>query len=853
MIDDIQSWLARLLQGFANLEPLEQLSYLAGVGVFFGLPLWAVRYFRNRVKNIRGSASSALSVDNQRQAPETDATSSVIEQDSAASSNEYRWIYQWQVGDGLAQPAVDPPLEDAIAEAVHEAALEQKERFLIYVRGELGIGKTTLVNRLPTALNKVADQLDSTQTDAKNFIKTTQILEARDLTRPNEFASEIVNLMEEGRSIIILARPATLDIASRRIVTPPDREVNMLPFEPTGPLFKSCLTVVANNMGLTDEDRRKRLGEIASRFDKFLKTPFYFEQAALVLKAEKSKSIKQSSPLEIFRQAIDDRAKYSETSFEHLVRLAAGTAERTEVNPLPGITGKGGFVHDGYRNVVLASAVVSGDLTFSEVTECKNAIPAVRIVLDHMKAAHQAKRPRKETAYIRDIREFVRDAHNADQQYFPIYVAGLAAQAFRDIKDEEPANILRRTCLDLIQNRAVGVNDESFSFWWDISDALSEIGDPRLRREQSERYFTQIEPFRIEIGNHELPDRMDLAKPLLPYKRTEVEVGPLWVANYLVTTNQFMSFWDSDNVQKYFTSTGRQWVRRSPELLEAIKQKFEVAARRNFWKERTEREKLTVLSRQHRKTFSPLELAKQRAIDPHNATDQAFLWDKINADERFSAAGLPVVGVNWWEAMAFCKWFEENELKNYGLPDGSHVSLLTDWEWEAIRRHFYEEADGGQSKVFEEGRYPAHTRVPSEDIRTGRIGNVMRPLHVGLSLPPGGEGPTDMVGNVWEWTRSRVFGEITECDEVNNDFGNTTWTDGDAELERDPLAPNRDTTDELDDLHYRAVRGGSFFSRDPQAAWHPAYRLCDPPFSSYLDLGFRIAVYPPSKTQAESQ
>ncbi|MFC7479237.1 hypothetical protein ACFQX7_03040 [Luedemannella flava] len=55
----------------------------------------------------------------------------------------------------------------------------------------------------------------------------------------------------------------------------------------------------------------------------------------------------------------------------------------------------------------------------------------------------------------------------------------------------------------------------------------------------------------------------------------------------------------------------------------------------------------------------------------------------------------------------------------------------------------------------------------------------------------------------------------------------------------------RDIADRPYDLTYRAVRGGSFFSDDQAAATDPAYRLCDPPFSSYVDLGFRICVYPP--------
>jgi formylglycine-generating enzyme required for sulfatase activity len=101
-----------------------------------------------------------------------------------------------------------------------------------------------------------------------------------------------------------------------------------------------------------------------------------------------------------------------------------------------------------------------------------------------------------------------------------------------------------------------------------------------------------------------------------------------------------------------------------------------------------------------------------------------------------------------------------------------------------------------------------------------------------------------MVGNVWEWTRSRVFGRIVSSAQADDRFGPTAWDDSDKEAEQTPVHPLRDVVDAHDDLSYRATRGGSFFSIDEQAAWHPAYRLCDPPFSSYFDLGFRFAVYP---------
>jgi formylglycine-generating enzyme required for sulfatase activity len=198
--------------------------------------------------------------------------------------------------------------------------------------------------------------------------------------------------------------------------------------------------------------------------------------------------------------------------------------------------------------------------------------------------------------------------------------------------------------------------------------------------------------------------------------------------------------------------------------------------------------------------------------------------------------------------MAFCAWWSASKIDGSGFPEGAVASLLTDWECEAVRRLYYEAPDFLDGEQVPTARYPAHLRKPATSSRRGRITNVMRPLHVGLSPVPNGGGPFDMVGNVWEWTRSRVFGRIIGSHNTDVRFGETTWDDVDRDAEQTSVHPMRDVVDLPNDLSYRAVRGGSFFSIDEQAAWHPAYRLCDPPFSSYFDLGFRIAVYPPNET-----
>jgi formylglycine-generating enzyme required for sulfatase activity len=82
--------------------------------------------------------------------------------------------------------------------------------------------------------------------------------------------------------------------------------------------------------------------------------------------------------------------------------------------------------------------------------------------------------------------------------------------------------------------------------------------------------------------------------------------------------------------------------------------------------------------------------------------------------------------------------------------------------------------------------------------------------------------------------------------------------DGEAlEKERNIGSPEHETwRDSLtpdDPFSMRLVRGGSFFAEDLQHALNPAIRLCDPPYMSYIDLGFRIAIYGPSVPRLDAR
>ncbi|MEA3309844.1 MAG: SUMF1/EgtB/PvdO family nonheme iron enzyme [Chloroflexota bacterium] len=164
-------------------------------------------------------------------------------------------------------------------------------------------------------------------------------------------------------------------------------------------------------------------------------------------------------------------------------------------------------------------------------------------------------------------------------------------------------------------------------------------------------------------------------------------------------------------------------------------------------------------------------------------------------DARLNNPSQPVVGVNWYEAVAYCRWLTAT------LDDGYVYRLPTEAEWERAAR-------GPQGWAYPWG---ADWR---EGLCNSQEAGLEQTSPVGL-FPPGAtsEGVHELVGNVYEWCRD--------------------WYAEDAYAESNPRNPNGPESGKS-----RVLRGGSWYSDGPSRC-RCGFRGGGDPRGWYSGRGFR--------------
>jgi formylglycine-generating enzyme required for sulfatase activity len=167
------------------------------------------------------------------------------------------------------------------------------------------------------------------------------------------------------------------------------------------------------------------------------------------------------------------------------------------------------------------------------------------------------------------------------------------------------------------------------------------------------------------------------------------------------------------------------------------------------------------------------------------------LWvdEKWAGDDR-----LPVVGVSWYEAYAYCQWLSEATGRDYRLPSEA--------QWEKAAR-------GTDGRWYPWGKAFDASRCNS------RASGLERTMPVG-SYSPAGDSPygcADVAGNASEWTVSRFWPYPCDAGDGRDD------PQGDAE---------------------RVIRGGSWHS--PVLRVRTVSRGMNDPWFTDNDVGFRCAL-----------
>lgn len=161
-------------------------------------------------------------------------------------------------------------------------------------------------------------------------------------------------------------------------------------------------------------------------------------------------------------------------------------------------------------------------------------------------------------------------------------------------------------------------------------------------------------------------------------------------------------------------------------------------------------------------------------------------------DARFNHAVQPVVGISWYEALAYVTWLARETAIPWRLP--------TEVEWEAAAR--------GQDATFQ---MPDRLAVNSMEKGYAAAWQTVGYSHQSAC------GAYNLLGNVWEWCSTR--------------WGHN-WQTLDY-----PYPWAADERENLTGSHARVMRGGSWF--DPLTAAHPANRARYLPGSRGSNIGFR--------------
>jgi formylglycine-generating enzyme required for sulfatase activity len=325
--------------------------------------------------------------------------------------------------------------------------------------------------------------------------------------------------------------------------------------------------------------------------------------------------------------------------------------------------------------------------------------------------------------------------------------------------------------------------------------ALGVLGDARFTETTGPlgawRHLLNVSGGPAVIGSTRLdPAQLKTSGGFLGGQR-HLEFPAFRISRYLVTNADFRGFVDGDGYanEAYWSGRfARGWMLGDPDVLQTI---------RAHW--------LSTVYEHHAKEIRDGEIntkvLEEEATNRTAPRQAPYYWH----DRRFNQANQPVVGVNWWEASAFCEWATQEARRSGGLAENERLALPTEFEWE------YASRPAQDDRIFPWGDEWHDERA---HVSTNTL-NMRQPAPVGIYLEHWPGGPCDLAGNVWEWTASLFL----------------------------PYAPEHDSQRlSSDSFDERVVRGSSWYNSSIVAAC--SARAVDRSYNLFYDVGFRIVAVP---------
>ena len=212
----------------------------------------------------------------------------------------------------------------------------------------------------------------------------------------------------------------------------------------------------------------------------------------------------------------------------------------------------------------------------------------------------------------------------------------------------------------------------------------------------------------------------------------------------------------------------------------------------------------------------------------NNWTEPRY-WDHIG----FNKPNQPVVGVSWYECLAYCRWFSAVNGQTYRLPSEA--------EWEKAARG------------TDRRQYPWGNEFDAGRLNSGEGEQTVKST-TPIGIYPAGTSPCcclDMAGNVWEWTSSlreqrsinvwmRLIGILRRRTDISRILYGGDKTKKAFGYPYDPADGREDL--EGGDEFLRVLRGGSW--GDFQNSARCAFRFSDYPNYGGYGIGFRVVVSP---------